>query len=175
MMWCFLRKKQYLHKHITSAVKVFSQLVVMMLLGQYGLHLHHPRCYEHVVRLHVPEKREMKCFNWETGHFDLTKSKMKVIRSPLTLSASELFAEGSCLSGLGCSADSSYPSVLLQQGPYWWEMCRGTRWCLPSVWWQEPRGRSKHSSMGQASRSDQIRFKKQKQTPTFLQTSNSDL
>lgn len=82
-MWFFLRKKiPYLHKHITSAVKVFSQLVVLMLLGQYGLHLHHPRCYEHVVRLHVPEKRENICFNWETGHFDLTKSKMKVIWPP---------------------------------------------------------------------------------------------
>lgn len=34
--------KKYLHKHITSAVKVFCQLVVLMLLGRYGLHLHHP-------------------------------------------------------------------------------------------------------------------------------------
>lgn len=48
--------KKYLHEHITSAVKVFCQLVVVMLFGQYGLHLHHPRCHEHIIRLNVPEK-----------------------------------------------------------------------------------------------------------------------
>lgn len=63
----------------------------------------------------------------------------------LTLSVSELFAEGSRLSGLGYPAEFFYPLVSLPLGPYWWEKCRETRWCFQSVWWQEPRGRRKHS------------------------------
>lgn len=47
----------YLHKHITPAVKVFCQLVTFVLLGQDGLHLHHPGGYKHVVRLNIPEEK----------------------------------------------------------------------------------------------------------------------
>lgn len=70
--------------------------------------------------------------------------------APRTLSVSEIVAEGRHLAGLGCFADFSYPSVLPRLGPYWWEKCQETRWCLQSVWWREPRGRRKHPSMRQA-------------------------
>lgn len=50
----------YLHKHITPAVKVFSQLVTFLLLGQDGLHLHHPGSYKHVVGLNIPDERRQQ-------------------------------------------------------------------------------------------------------------------
>ena len=46
----------HLHKHIAPAVKVFSQLVTFLLLGQDGLHLHHPGSYKHVVGLNISEE-----------------------------------------------------------------------------------------------------------------------
>lgn len=44
----------HLYKHITPAVEIICQLVTVMLLGQNGLHLHHPRGDKNIVRLHIP-------------------------------------------------------------------------------------------------------------------------
>lgn len=48
----------YLHKHITSAVKVFCQLVTFLILRQDGLHLHHPGSDKHIIGLNIPEKMD---------------------------------------------------------------------------------------------------------------------
>lgn len=104
------RLSLYLQEHITSAVEVLCHLVTLMLFGQDGLHLHHPRSYKNVVRLDVPEANDRYIWDYCCSPAFYYKLFLMI----LTLLKSGPFAAGRRLSVFWSPAGFSCPSVWQQ-------------------------------------------------------------